>query len=120
MGRPITKKFFGAVGDDIQPTIPARVKIGSNSAGEGYILSQRSIKKFKVREGSNEGICSLVNKSMGNLADNEMNITAIVTNGSAVRIKKMSRHLAVDYNNNRYTWSVEDDSTQSILRLVAL
>jgi|TARA_B100001939_G_scaffold18308_1_gene15208 hypothetical protein len=120
MGRPITKRFLGPVGVDAQPTIPARVKIGSNSAAEGHILTQRSSRKFKVKEGSNEGICTLVDKALGTLGNDEMNITGIVTNGGAVRLKKITRHLAVDYSNNRYTWSVEDDSTESILRLVAV
>jgi len=120
MGRPLPKRFFGATGDNTQPTIPARVKIGSNSAAEGHILNQRSNRKFKVKEGSNEGVCSLVDKAMGSLAADEMNITGMTSGSNPVRIKKITRHLAVDYSNNKYTWSVEDDSTESILRLTAV
>ena len=93
MGRPITKRFLGPVGVDAQPTIPARVKIGSNSAAEGHILTQRSSRKFKVKEGSNEGICTLVDKALGTLGNDEMNITGIVTNGGAVRLNVQYRAL---------------------------
>tara|TARA_B100000902_G_C27292353_1_gene907875 strand:+ start:108 stop:470 length:363 start_codon:yes stop_codon:yes gene_type:complete len=120
MGRPLPSRFFGAVGDNAQPTIPSRVKIGNNSAAEGHILRQRSDSRFKVKEGSNEGVCQLVDKAMGSLGENEMNITGIVTNGGAVRLKKLTRKLAVDWSNVRYTWAVEDDSTESILRLTRI
>ena len=39
---------------------------------------------------------------------------------SAVAIKKLFNRTAVDYNNNRYTWETEDDSTESLLRLTAI
>jgi len=121
MGRPLPKKFFGATGDNTQPTIPVRVKIGSNSAAEGFILQQKANNKFKVQEGSNTGVCQLVDKATGSLAADEFNITGIISpGGGAVRIKKITRHKATDYSNNRYTWAVEDDSTESILRLTAL
>lgn len=120
MGRPLPGKFFGATGDNTQPTIPARVKIGANAAAEGHILRQRSNRKFKVKEGSNEGVCQLVDKAMGALGADEMNITGIVTDGGAVRIQKITRHKATDYSGNQYTWNVEDDSTESILRLTRI
>ena len=45
MGRPINKRFFGATGDNTQPTIAIRYHDGTSSR-EGYILSQRGTNKF--------------------------------------------------------------------------
>jgi hypothetical protein len=38
-------------------------------------------------------------------------------NGQAVNIQKMSNRVATDFNSNRYKWSVQDDSTTTILIL---
>ena len=97
MGRPVNKKFFGwlADADDTRYApasnetffnITTNVKVGSNSdTDEGYILRQRSSNKFLVndtkagtktrpaRSGTGKvGICTLVDKAVGSLADNEM------------------------------------------------
>ena len=45
MGRPINKRFFGATGDNTQPTIAIRYHDGTASR-EGHILSQRGTNKF--------------------------------------------------------------------------
>ena len=34
--------------------------------------------------------------------------------------EKMFHRTAVDFDNNRYTWAVEDDSTESLIRLTAI
>ena len=40
--------------------------------------------------------------------------------GNAINVRKMFNRTCLDYDNNRYTWTAEDDSTESLLRLTAI
>lgn len=147
MGRPVNKKFFGWLADaDDSRYAPAsvetffnittNVKVGSNSASdEGYILKQRSSNKFLVNDTKtgtkvtpagagtgNVGICTLVNKAVGSLAADEMSIqgTIVGTAGTQVRIKKLYNRTCRDFNNVRYKWTIENDSTETVMRLTAI
>ena len=124
MGRPINKRNFGLLADGTNLTV--NCKVGSNSASEqGMIISQRSVNKFKVDDAKlgngNEGVCTLVAKASGSLAANEMSINGIITaDGSSVWVTKIYNRTCRDENNNRYKWTVEDDSTVSYMALVAI
>jgi len=131
MGRPLNKRYFGATSDgsDLtgEGTLTVSVKVGSNSASAlGIILSQRSETKFKVNDdpanGGNEGVCTLVNKATGSLAANEMSLQGFVdgTDGNAVYIRKVQNRTMIDFDNNRYTWEIQDDSTANVLVLTAI
>ena len=120
MGRPVNSKNFGATGG-ASPNIPIRFHDGSNLI-EGYILSQRGTNKFNC---SNDGdtitrICRLTSDGSAPNADLECQLIGIGSGGDAIAIKKLFNRTAVDYNNNRYTWEAEDDSTESLLRLTAI
>ena len=133
MGRPLNKKFFGLLDDGTN--IKVNCQIGSNAESEvGYILRQRSSKRFLVNDkktGTNKlagdteagnsqgnvGVCQLVDKADGNLAANEMSIMGYTANGTGVRIAKLSNKIVVDFNGNRYKWSVVNDSTTSLISL---
>jgi hypothetical protein len=128
MGRPLNKKFFGLLDDGTNITVNCQV--GSNAEStEGYILRQRSSKRFLVNDAKdgtavlpggagtgNVGVCQLVNKLDGALDANEMSIMGEF-NGQGILIAKLSNKIAVDFNGNRYKWSVVNDSTTSILSL---
>lgn len=124
MGRPINKRFLGALADGTNITI--NCKVGSNSVtDQGAILSQRSESKFNVDDdktlGGNTGICTLVAKDPGNLAANEMSINGnVVATGASVFVTKLHNRTCRDSNGNRYKWSIEDDSTASLMQLVAI
>lgn len=124
MGRPINKRNFGALADGTNITI--NCKVGANTVSEqGMIISQRSANKFKVDDSKlgsgNEGICTLVAKAPGALANNEMSIMGLVGgSGDGVFVTKIYNRTCRDENNNRYTWSVEDDSSVSYLSLTAI
>ena len=138
MGRPLNPRYFGITknsGGDIsnEERLNVMVKVGSNTAKTlGIILSQRSETKFKVSDGpdgddngggagsANEGVCTLVDKTFGNLGDDEMILQGFVVGGGAVNIRKVMNRTMVDFNNNKYTWAIEDDSTSNILRLTAI
>ena len=124
MGRPVNKRNFGVLADGTNLTV--NVKVAANAASEeGMILSQRSVNKFKVDDSKlgsgNEGICTLVAKAPGTLAANEMSINGIIiADGSSVWVTKIFNRTCRDENNNRYTWTVEDDSTVSFMALTAI
>jgi archaellum component FlaG (FlaF/FlaG flagellin family) len=128
MGRPLNKRYFGATSDGSDLTgegkLTVSVKVGSNSASAlGIILSQRSETKFKVNDdpanGGNEGICTLVNKATGSLAADEMSLQGFV-DGNAVYIRKVQNRTMIDFDDNHYTWEIQDDSTANILVLTAI
>ena len=128
MGRPLNKRFFGLLDDGTNITVNCQVGSNAESA-VGYILRQRSQKRFLVNDAKdgtavlpggagtgNVGVCQLVNKADGALDANEMSIMGEF-NGQGIRIAKLTNKIAVDYNGNRYKWSVVNDSTTSILSL---
>jgi hypothetical protein len=146
MGRPVNKKWFGFLADaddsrfaplnDTFFNITINVQVGSNAESEeGYILRQRSTNSFLVNDtktgtkktpsGSGTGnvsVCRLVDKASGTLAANEMSIQGTIngTNGTQVRIKKLYNRTCRDFNNNRYKWAIENDSTETVMRLTPL
>ena len=64
-------------------------------------------------------ICRLVNEIAPN-AEGECSLVGITPGGGAIILKKMFNRTAVDFDNNRYKWTVEDDSTESLIRLTAI
>ena len=137
MGRPLNKRYFGITkdGDDLtnEGRLTVSVKVGANTASAlGIILSQRSETKFNVSDGpdgddngggagsANNGVCTLVNKATGSLAANEMSLQGFVDGESAVYIRKVQNRTMLDFDNNRYTWAIEDDSTSNVLVLTAI
>ena len=138
MGRPLNKKYFGTTKDGggdrtNEENLNVMVKVGTNTARTlGIILSQRSETKFNVSDGpdgndngggansANNGVCTLVDKTFDNIGDNEMILQGFVVGGEAVNIRKVQNRTLTDFNNNRYTWEIEDDSTSNILRLTAI
>jgi len=135
MGRPVNKRYFGLLDDGTNFTVNANVT-GSNRVEDGYIISQRSSNKFLVNDlktGTNTDIgdtgvqgnvdvCTLVDKQTAQLAANEMSISGTLAGGGGdqVRIKKLYNRTCRDFNNNRYTWTIQNDSTESIMVLTAI
>jgi hypothetical protein len=138
MGRPVNKRYFGLLADGTNFTV--NVQVGANAESEeGYIVRQRSESKFIVNDkktGTNKnigdteagnsqgnvGLVTLVNKAAGSLGANEMSLqgTLAGSDGNQVRIKKLYNRTCRDFNNNRYTWVIQDDSTESIMVLTAI
>jgi hypothetical protein len=132
MGRPVNKRNFGVLDDGTNITI--NVQVGTNTESQtGYIIRQRSSNKFLVNDtingskktpagagGGNVSVATLVDKADGDLAANEMSIMGFVAGGSQVRIKKLYNRTCRDFNNVRYKWAVENDSTASLITLTAI
>ena len=123
LGNTVNKRKFGALADGTNITI--NCKVGSNAASVvGMIKSQRSATKFLVDDAKddsgNEGVCTLVAKASGSLGANEMSISGQVVGGGGVFITKLYNRTCRDNNNNRYKYTITDDSTVSYLALTAI
>jgi len=120
MGRPVNKRNFGDPADATNITV--RAYVGGGIDEQAYIVDQRGTNKFTV---SNNGatataVCRLVNKATDSVAAGEMVIEGFDAGGTRRVIKKLFNRTAVDFDNNRYTWELEDDSTDTVLRLTAI
>ena len=120
MGRPVNKRYFGTTGG-AAATVPIRFQSGG-TVYEGKILSQRATNKFNCSDDGDSvtEVCTLTSDGSAPNANGECQIIGIASGGDAIAIKKMYNRTCVDYDNNRYTWTAEDDSTESLLRLTAL
>jgi hypothetical protein len=107
MGRPIKKDNFGdplSGGrqlDQIDAWIP-----GESGEEKCWIVRQASNHKYVVhgRTSGNEGMCQLVDKAAGSLAEGEMMMTCTPFGSSAERVKSISQHKVKTFSNNRYIW----------------
>jgi hypothetical protein len=129
MGRPLNKRHFGATEGSVGTegnNLTVMCKIAANSTvANGVILSQRSSTKFNCHDdpdgtSGNTGVCTLVDKAIGAIAANEMVLQGFTTGGTGVNIRKVQNRTMIDFNNNRYTWTVTDDSTANVLVLTAI
>lgn len=125
MGRPINKRWFGATGvgsgtgKNTGNNLPVKGNVGAGEF-DGYIVKQRATRKFKVSNdaGTQVGTIVLVNKISGLLAGEGSLIG--IANGSPVAIKKITSHVVTDFNGNRYTWTLQDDSTETLIILTSI
>ena len=120
MGRPVNKKYFGDPADGTNITVRAYVGGGIDQAA--YILNQKGTNKFTV---SNNGatataICRLANVATASIAAGQMVLEAMNAAGERVALKRIFNRTAVDFAGNRYTWALEDDSTETVIRLNAI
>ena len=119
MGRPVNKRYFGDPSGNTQ--IRVECNTGNGAVDTGYIVSQKGTNKFKVTDGTTTLDCRLVNKATAALSAGEM--VAFGTNGSTgerITLMKLFNRTATDWNANRYTWEIQDDSTETIMVLTAI
>jgi hypothetical protein len=134
MGRPINKKYFGVLGVDATPKIPVQAAglpdkdvVAELGIADLYIVKQKNARRFLVRhtEDNSQGVCRLVDKILGvddstQIATGEMVIIGYTSTGVAKTIRSLTNRVATDFNGVRYKWSVSDDSTTSVLSLIAM
>lgn len=128
MGRPLGKRFFGDpevpdqrnVGSETENNFRVECNTGNGPVDTGYIIAQKGSNKFKVTDETTTLDCRLTNKAEADLLEGEMVLFGSDGTGNRIPLKKISLHKATDYNNNQYTWSIQDDSTESALILTAV
>jgi hypothetical protein len=140
MANKLKKYLFGALGvadggagSHAGPKIPVESANidGTEIFAEGgahqiYILKQKGARRFKITGADDRAtaVCKLVNKagdqsSAVTLAVGEMTIMGRL-NGNPVLISKINGRTCADFSGRRYKWSLQDDSTQSIMNLTLI
>jgi hypothetical protein len=119
MGRPVNKRYFGNPNPD-GTQLRVEADTGNGDSQLAYILAQKGTNQFRVTDGTTALECRLVDKASGVLAVGEMVINGLTSDTSTrVTIKKLFNRTATDFAGNRYTWEIQDDSTQSQLILTS-
>jgi hypothetical protein len=112
MGRPVNKRFFGeGPGNQIK----IRAKVGSEAEGAGFIIRQRSTRRFEVNVDGDIGVCTLVEKAAGALADNEMAVDVVADDGQVFQATKIfNRTVVADGKKTRWNFELnfEDGAVQ--------
>jgi hypothetical protein len=119
MGRPLSKDVFGTdVRGDFQGASAGIVVEFHNGAGvqtDGVIIKQRGAKTFVVARRGNPLVrftCVLVS---GTPAAGQMRIVGytapVEVDANAVAIRKITKRVATGFNDVKYTWFLDNDSS---------
>lgn len=133
MGRPLKKDILGVnvIGEATSNT-GVRVEFYDTSLRtDGGIVKQRGAKTFVVAQEANLDTTNLkdststttaVLKDGAPNAAGEMRLWGYVgsNSGTEVNIAKITKRVATDFSGNRYTWALENDSTNDYIVLTAV
>lgn len=143
MGRPLSKDILGInVIGATDGTAPYNTGIrvdffDASLRTDGVILKQRGAKTFVVAQEGNlvaagdtiteslrlatgRSTCVLKNGEPSSIG--EMRLFGYVgsNSGAEVNIAKITKRVATDFSGNRYTWELENDSTNDYIVLTAV
>ena len=127
MGRPLRKDINGV---DVLNTYAAantgiRVEFhdGTSLRTDGILIKQRGAKTFVcARIGTPTVLTTCVVQSTAPSAVGQMNLFGYVggNGGSKVNLAKITKRVATDFSNNRYTWYLQNDSSNDYIVLTAI
>lgn len=127
MGRPLRKDVNGV---DVLKTFAAantgiRVEFhdGTSLRTDGILIKQRGAKTFVVaRVGTPTVLTTAVVKNSAPSAAGEMRLFGFIGgNGvAATNIAKITKRVATDFSGNRYTWFLQNDSSNDFIVLTAI
>jgi hypothetical protein len=133
MGRPLSKDILGVnvIGEATSNT-GIRVEFYDASLRtDGGIVKQRGAKTFVVAQEANLDTTNLKDSTSTTTATlvnaepaaaGEMRLFGYVgsNSGAEVNIAKITKRVATDFSGNRYTWELENDSTNDYIVLTAV
>jgi hypothetical protein len=129
MGRPLRKDVFGtdAINNYTGAATGIRVEIYDTDLREdGVIIKQRGAKTFQCTRvgtiGTGTAYAAYVLKNGAPSAAGEMRMFGWVGGnaGTSVNIAKITKRIATDFSGNRYTWFLENDSSNDYIVLTAI
>lgn len=127
MGRPLRKDVNGVdvIGTYATTNTGIRVEFHDGTAlrTDGILVKQRGAKTFVVaRVGTPTVLTTAVVKNGAPSADGEMRMFGLIggNGGSSVNIAKITKRVATDFSGNRYTWYLENDSSNDYIVLTAI
>ena len=125
MGRPLYRDVNGV---DVRGTFTSATGLrvdayfGGSLRTDVWIVNQKGARKYKVQDESDSstGVCKLVNGTPA--ANGEMKLVGYVggNGGATVILNKLQKRTAIDWNGARYTWRIENDSTNDYIVLTAI
>lgn len=126
MGRPLRKDVRGTdvIGTPVGSNAGIRVAgyFGGSLATNYYIVKQRGSRTYVVtNDGVNYHVGVLVQGTPS--VDGEIRMQGSVTglmDQNLVSLAKLTKHLAIDFSGNRYTWFLENDSSGDYIDLTAI
>lgn len=129
MGRPVKRDVAGTLvfGDYTTSSVGIRADayFGGSLRDDCFVVKQKGAKSYKVQDKSDGATaqCKLVSGEPA--ANGEMRIVGYVggdpgVSGAGRAIAKLQKRTAIDFNGNRYTWSLENDSSADYISLTAL
>jgi len=126
MGRPINKRYFGATGTGTDQTdganIPIRFKTGG-TVYEGYILKQVGSRRFKCStDDGTTAVATCVTVDADASFDPANNGECVLlgfqaTAGTPRIIRRMTNRIAWDFDGRMHKWSLQDDSSETLIVL---
>lgn len=116
MGRPLNKRFFG------EPTVGGNeIKVRFRATGEteanGWIVKQKGSKKFVCTDGTNEELCTLVDKAQGSLAAGDMTITVKDDAGNAKQVTKIAGRKVTLDTGESIAWNFSDATDDNAVEM---
>lgn len=134
MGRPLRKDVNGVdvIGSFTGAAAGVRIEFYDTALRtDGVIVKQRGAKTFKVTRvaniAGNQGkdstdFTTAVLKNGAPSADGEMRLFGYnpTNSGEEVNIAKITKRVATDFSGNKYTWFLENDSSNDYIVLTAL
>jgi hypothetical protein len=129
MGRPLRKDVFGTdvINDYTGASTGIRVEIYDTDLREdGVIIKQRGAKTFQCTRvgtiGTGSAYAAYVLKNGAPSATGEMRMFGWIggNGGDSVNIAKITKRVATDFSGNRYTWFLENDSSNDYIVLTAI
>jgi hypothetical protein len=125
MGRPLRKDVNGV---DVINTFVSdsgvRVSFhdGSTVQTDGIIIKQRGAITFVVARVGTPATRFTCKIFTGTPASGEMNLYGLigVKGSTATNLAKITKRVATDFSGNRYTWYLENDSSNDYIVLTAI
>ena len=129
MGRPLRKDILGT---DVLGTFASNTGVrvdfydGTTLRTDGVIIKQRGAKTFVVCRVGDIGtttnyVTAVLQNSTPNAA-NEMSLVGYVGGNGAqpTFLAKITKRVATDFSGNRYTWYLQNDSSNDYIVLTAI
>jgi hypothetical protein len=128
MGRPVKRDVAGTLVFGDYTTTAVGIKVtayfGGSSRTDVFVVKQKGARRYLVQDKSDstQAVCKLVS---GNPAANgEMNLVGFTAptevDANVVVLRNLKKRTATDFNNNRYTWILVNDSTADYIQLTLI
>jgi hypothetical protein len=126
MGRPLYRDVNGVlVTGDFTGTaqgIRCTAFFGGELRDDCFIVKQKAARRYKLQDKSDstQAFCKLVETAPA--ANGEMQLIGYLNGQTAspIVINKLQKRTAIDWNGNRYTWFLQNDSSADYIVLNAI